>query len=161
MKIYFPHILPKSLIYVLPYLDKKLHKQQTKHITEICSEEDGIFFIDGKNIVRLEPSYKTDYIFDIKFNEQPIVIDNTKYTYINILSQLPINYILSKVIQLEYTLYSNQKDMKLIIQCIEDNTNAGDKLIPINFFINHEEEQLDLSNCFVIEKINMFLSHLS
>jgi hypothetical protein len=100
-----------------------------------------------------------------------LLIDSTKYVYCPVVSQLPINYILTKFTVLEYQT-SKKSKLKLVVECLNEpvligsyfspDKHMGEELIPIDFyFVYDDASKLDLCDRFFQEEINMFLLHLN
>ena len=89
-----------------------------------------------------------------------MLIDKTEYKYIPVLSQLPVKYISTKIYELNFKLHKKSK-LSLIIDCIEETYNFEKNLIPINFYLNYNEEKIDLKEHFFQEDFNVFLSQLN
>ena len=175
MKIYITNIFPSSIKNKLTNL-KDLQTGSFNKF-EIASEEFGVHFIEknGKNekIYRCEPNFeaKLQLIKGFGIMNYDLLIDKTKYVYCPVESQLPVDYILTKLTILEYQT-SKKAKLKLVIECLNEpvvigsyfspDKHMGEELIPINFYFVYDElTNLDLNDRFFQEEINMFLSHLN
>jgi hypothetical protein len=95
--------------------------------------------------------------------------------YQDVISQLPVNYVLTKLICFEYLLYpssqnnknnnNNNNKIKLTIECIVENNTLMDKeIIPVNYYFSclrstKNDKNNDIDNN-LLEEINVFLSEL-
>ena len=141
---------------------------------------DGIYHIENNQIYYHE-SILEENIKNISYNEFDLLFDYTDECKIRVISQLPVNYIISHLIRYEYQ-YNN---MKLIINGInENNPNIYKKknlldvtpsiFIPIDYYFeyndkfiqnkeciknsNFKEKEIDIKNTFFQEELNVFLS---
>ena len=173
MKIYITNIFPSSLKNKLTNL--KGLQSSTFQKLEIASEDFGIHFIEdgkNKNCYRIEPNFepKLQLIKGFGPTNSDLLVDNTKYVYCPVVSQFPMNYILTKMTVLEYQT-SKKSKLKLVIECLNEpvligsyfspDKHMGEELIPVNFYFVYELTNLDLNDQFFLEEFNMFLSHLN
>jgi len=170
MKIYITDIFPSTLKNKLTNIREYLSNTISRY--EIVSEEYGIHIIEGDTIYRIEPNFKPDMqiIKDALKNE--LLIDNTDYKMIPVVSQLPYNYILTKITIHEYQVCKKSK-LKLIIECLNEPVhtnvffskknqgNIDTTVIPINFYFVYNDIKIDLTDHFLKEEFNVFLSHLN
>ena len=99
-----------------------------------------------------------------------LLIDNTDYKMIPVTSQLPVNYILTKMTIYEYQI-DKKSNLKMIVECLNEpvsqnvffsqNKQMDTNTIPINFYFIYNEKKIDLSDRFLKEEFNVFLSHLN
>lgn len=175
MKIYVTDIFPSSLKNKLTNLREYLSDTISRY--EIVSEEYGIHIIEDDAIYRVEPNFKPD-IHLVKQSDSitnDLLIDNTNYKMIPVVSQLPFNYILTKMTIYEYKV-SKKSKMKMVIECLNEPVstnvffanakkngpaNTETIVIPINFYFVYDDVKIDLTDRFVKEEINVFLSHLN
>ena len=171
MKIYVTNIPPSTLN--LSKLDKFLLSKDGYKKYELVSEEFGTHIIDYsrngvEKMYRIEPNlnmdlhlinnHKTDKIYSL-------LVDKTEYVHIPVISQFPVDYILTKMICFEYKINANttvnkKPSLKLVIECLEETNKLLEKeLIPINFYFLgssiHQSEDV------LLEEINMFLLELN
>jgi hypothetical protein len=168
MKIYITDILPSSLKNKLTNLEEYLATTLTRH--ELVSEDYGIHIIENDSIYRIEPNFKPDIQLCKNFLNNELLIDNTDYKMIPVVSQLPVNYILTKMTIYEYQIVKKSK-LKLIVECLNEpiancsffsqNKHLGTNIIPFNFYFVYNEPKLDISDRFVKDEFNVFLSHLN
>lgn len=174
MKIYITNIFPSSLKNKLTNL--KDLQSSTFQKLEIASEDFGIHFIEdgkNKNCYRCEPNFepKLQLIKGFGPTQSDLLVDNTKYVYCPVVSQLPLNYILTKMTVLEYQT-SKKSKLKLVIECLNEpvligsyfspDKHMGEELVPIDlYFVYDDVAKLDLNDRFFQEEFNMFLSHLN
>jgi hypothetical protein len=179
MKIYITDIFPSSLKNKLTNLREYLSNTISRY--EMVSEESGIHIIEEDAIYRVEPNFKPDIHVINNSGPDPdsdsitndLLIDNTNYKMIPVVSQLPFNYILTKMTIYEYQV-SKKSKMKLVIECLNEPmptnvffaikngpVNTDTMVIPINFYFVYDEPKIDLTDRFVKEEINVFLSHLN
>lgn len=176
MKIYITDIFPYSLKNKLTKINEYLSNTISRY--EIVSEEYGIHIIEGDTIYRIEPNFKPDIQFskgtlyngDSLYND--LLIDNTNYKLIPVVSQMPYNYILTKITIHEYQVCKKSK-LKLVVECLNEpvSTNVffskknqstiDTTVIPINFYFVYNESKIDLTDQFLKEEFNVFLSHLN
>jgi hypothetical protein len=177
MKIYITDIFPSSLKNKLTNLKEYLSNTISRY--EMVSEECGIHIIEEDAIYRIEPNFKPDIHVinnsDLINNSitNDLLIDNTNYKMIPVVSQLPFNYILTKMTIYEYQV-SKKSKLKMVIECLNEpvptnvffskkngSANTETMVIPINFYFVYDDVKIDLTDRFVKEEINVFLSHLN
>ena len=170
MKIYITDIFPSSLKNKLTNMNKYLVNSLTKY--ELVSEEHGIHIIENDAIYRMEPNFNPDTKLIknfININTE-LLIDNTDYKMIPVTSQLPVNYILTKMTIYEYQI-DKKSNLKMIVECLNEpvsqnvffsqNKQMDTNTIPINFYFIYNDKKIDLSDRFFKEEFNVFLSHLN
>jgi hypothetical protein len=175
MKIYITTIFPSSIKNKLTnFKDLEL---KTSHKYEMTSEDFGVHYIEksknGDHIYRIEPSFEPKFQLIKNFGEtqDDLLLDSTKYIVCPIVSQLPVNYILTKLTILEYQSGRKSK-LKLVVECLNEpvvigayfspDKHMGEEMVPINFYFEYDDtSKLELNNRFFQEEINMFLSHLN
>jgi hypothetical protein len=89
---------------------------------------------------------------------------------IPVTSQLPVNYILTKMTIYEYQI-DKKSNLKMFVECLNEpvsqnvffsqNKQIDTNTIPINFYFIYNEKKIDLSDRFLKEEFNVFLSHLN
>ena len=178
MKIYVTNIPPSTI--KLSLLDKYLLNKEGSKKYELSSEDFGTHIIDhSKNNVekmyRIEPTFNMD-LHLIKYKNFSLLVDLTIYVQIPVVSQFPVNYVLTKMTCFEYVMNSKSNlklvvecleekpNLKLVVECLEEKstsfgTSLHKEIIPINFYftnsmINHIDDNL-------LEEINMFLLELN
>lgn len=191
MKIYIANIFPSSIKDKLTNIQNLLINTHGTNKYEIISKDFGTHYIEksnqkekGKdnenstNIYRIEPNFDPKFQLIKGYNNgnsiNDLLIDYTKYTYCPVVSQLPTEYMLIKMIVFEYRTSPKSK-LKLVVEYLKEptitgsyfsaNKNIKDEMIPINFYFDYNHSDLkhgiDLSDRFFQEEINMFLSHLN
>ena len=170
MKIYITDIFPSSLKNKLTKINEYLSNTISRY--EIVSEEYGIHIIEGDKIYRIEPNFKPDIQLSKQYMKNDLLIDNTNYKFIPVVSQMPYNYILTKITIHEYQVCKKSK-LKLVVECLNEPvpTNVffskkqqsaiDTTVIPINFYFVYNESKIDLTDQFLKEEFNVFLSHLN
>lgn len=170
MKIYITDIFPSTLKNKLTNIREYLSNTISRY--EMVSEEYGIHIIEGDTIYRIEPNFKPDMQLIKTFFSNELLIDNTDYKMIPVVSQLPYNYILTKITIHEYQVCKKSK-LKLIIECLNEPVhtnvffskknqgNIDTTVIPINFYFVYNDAKIDLTDQFLKEEFNVFLSHLN
>jgi len=174
MKIYVTNIQPSSIKSKIEKMDKYLINKNGYKKYEIFSEEFGSYVIEDKNdkkvdsqkIYRIEPTFNMDLHLIKNYNGYDLLFDKTEYVEQDVISQLPVNYMLTKLICFEYILTpgsseNNNNKIKLTIECIVENNTLMDKeIIPINYYFSClKSNKNDIDNN-LLEKINVFLSEL-
>jgi len=166
MKIYLCNILPSILsskVEIFKNINNVCYKEYEKY--ELLSKTDGLFIIENNNIVRHEPSFDTNYRMIKGYLSHDLLVDQTKQTFTKVISQFPVNYILTKLTVLEYKL-NVKSGLTFVIECLCE-TNMGNKLlVPINFYFIYNDTNiisLDdlLNNTFFKKEFNVFLSHFN
>ena len=133
MKIYITDIFPSSLKNKLTNFDKYLVNSVTKY--ELTSEDYGIHYIENDSIYRVEPNFKPDFRVIKDHFDNELLIDNTELA----------TFELSEVLAWSAS-NANQQNFALV---------------PINFYFIYNDNKIDLSDQFIKEEINVFLSHLN
>lgn len=170
MKIYITDIFPSSLKNKLTKINEYLSNTISRY--EMVSEEYGIHIIESDTIYRIEPNFKPDIQFSKGTLYNDLLIDNTNYKLIPVVSQLPYNYILTKITIHEYQVCKKSK-LKLVVECLNEPVSTNmffskknqstidTTVIPINFYFVYNESKIDLTDQFLKEEFNVFLSHLN
>lgn len=136
-------------------------------IIELNSLDYGAHIIQKGKIYRYEPDLNPQYEIIRNFHSYDLLIDKSKPKLIDILSQMPIKYIMTKIRIYEYK-FNKKSSLKLIIKCIKapreikttcKNINCSEEAI--DFYFEYENENLDLTDIFFQDEINRFLSHLN
>jgi hypothetical protein len=160
MRIYIVNIPPQILKDKLNDFCSLFSEHKKKIKYEICSKEFGITIIEDNTIKHIESTFKTDYQLLKSYKNCDLLVDNTVYTVIPLVSQFPVNYINSRYI--EYTFKtSNKSKLALIMECVEENINFNLEVIPVNYYFEYDCEKFDLTDHFFEEEFNMFLSYLN
>jgi hypothetical protein len=188
MKIYVTNINPSTI--KLEKLDKYLLNKNGHKKYELVSEEFGTHIIEQYNsknnnnnnnknhqeqiIYRIEPTLNTDLHLINDFNGYNLLFDKTNYVHIPVISQLPANYILTKMICFEYYIDQNIKNngknenkaskLKLVIECLLECSNAllENKLVPVNlYFVSSTVKTNNIADDNLFEEINRFLLELN
>ena len=171
MKIYITDIFPISLKNKLTNFDLDKFNKKTILRNELVSEDYGRHIIENDTIWREEPSFNQDIFIIKSVFKNELLVDNTDYKMLQVTSQLPINYILTKMTIYEYQTNPRSK-LKLIVECLNEpvaaqnlffqqNNKADTVLVPINFYFDYNSKTIDISDQFLKEEINVFLSHLN
>jgi len=171
MRIYVTNIPPSTLN--LLKLAKYLVSKDGYKKYELLSEEFGIHIIDySKNnleqMYRIEPTLNMDLHLINNFNGHSLLFDKTSYIHIPVVSQLPVDYVLTKMICYEYKIIANsgkKNGLKLVIECLEECNELLEKeMIPVNFYFlnsNSNSNSLNLIDDNLLEEINVFLLELN
>ena len=161
MKIYITNILPQSITNnKINKLSSIIGKPETKYRNEIFSEDFGIYTIEENLITQIESTFNPNYELIKNYNTYDLLVDTTIYNKKPIVSQFPVNYLNTNILELKFK-YSTKSKLSLIIECFEEIDNFEIIIVPINFYFNYDEEKLDLKDKFFQEDFNMFLSHLN
>jgi hypothetical protein len=155
-----------------------LHKYLVKEneFTQLYSKS-GIYIIQNNLCFLLQNTdekYETKkYLYHNR--EYELLLDYSKEHLQKIPSQLPTQYTLNKIIKMEYKL-STKSPLTLVINGsygkITNTNNIFLKqekkiiqqethFIPINFYFECLEKDMDLDNPFFIDEFNVFLSLLN
>jgi hypothetical protein len=154
MKIYIPNINPKNI--------KEKHfnignsMQKIKY--ELFSKEQGYFRISDNEVLYLEPNMNQNYELIQNYKGLDLLIDKTKEEYIKVTSQLPVNYVCTKLIEYKYKgTYFN-----LIVECLDESTILEKNIVPINFYLEYvnDKEKIDFNNKFLDVELNTILFKL-
>jgi len=176
MKIYITNINPSTI--KLEKLDKYLLNKNGYKKYELVSEEFGTHIIEQtfkkgheQVIYRIEPTLKTDLHLINDFNGYNLLFDKTTYVHIPVISQLPANYILTKMLCFEYYIdqYIKNKEnkaskLKLVIECLSEGSNVllENKFVPVNFyFVSSTGTTNNIADDNLFEEINRFLLELN
>lgn len=173
MKIYITNIPPSTI--KLAAIDKYRISKDGYKKYELVSQEFGTHVIDySKNnlerIYRIEPTLNMDLHLINDFNGSALLVDKTKYVHIPLVSQLPVDYILTKMTCFEYVINSNankKNSVKLVVECLEETNELLDKeMIPVNFYFSlnsasSDSDSLNLVDDNLLQEINVFLLELN
>ncbi len=160
VKLYI-HYKPENMI--IDSIQKYFTKSYNK--IELDSLDFGKQIIESNTIYRIEPNFDMNYEIKEKYYKNyDLIIDYTNYNKIKVLSQLPVNYIYTKLIVFEYKI-NEKSNLKLYIECIKDTDNLNKDILnnsvmkPIHFYFEYNEKKIFNENN-INEEINEFLSHL-
>lgn len=162
MKIYVTNIPPSSI--KLDKLDKYLFNKDGYKKYELVSKEFGTHIIEIRkqnepNIYRIEPTLNMD-LHLINVPNASLLVDKTKYVHIPVVSQLPVDYILTKMTCFEFKIGSK---IKMVVECLVENNNilSDKEIMPINYYFHFSSQKnnLDIEDN-LLEVINMFLLEL-
>ena len=162
MKIYVTNIPPSSI--KLDKLDKYLFNKDGYKKYELVSKEFGTHIIEIRKqnettMYRIEPTLNMD-LHLINMSNASLLVDKTKYVHIPIVSQLPVDYILTKMTCFEFKIGSK---IKMVMECLVENSNilSDKEFMPINYYFYYFDKQnnLDIDDN-LLEEINMFLLEL-
>jgi len=160
MKIYITNILPQTLTNKITKLIDVFGVPEEKIKYELCSKEFGIHIMDDKTIVHIETTFEPEYELIKNYNNFDLLVDNTNYSKFEIKSQLPVNYLCTRYVELKFKLHK-KSNLSLIIECFEEIENFEKKSVPVNFYFDYEDKKLDLKDPFFQEDFNRFLSDLN
>ncbi len=166
MKIYLCNIVPSILsskLEVFKNINNICYKEYDKY--ELLSKTEGLFIIENNNIMRHVPSFETKYRMIKSYLSNDLLVDQTKQKFTQVISQLPVNYILTKLTVLEYKL-NVKSELTFVIECLCETNMGISLLVPINFYFIYNDTNiisLDdlLNNTFFKEEFNVFLSHFN
>lgn len=164
MKIYVPNIALTNIKNNIHKLEKYRVNKSTFY--ELNSLDYGIHIIDNNNLYRIEPNFEENVKLIKKFNgRDDLLLDMTEEKRIPVFSQMPTKYILTKIIKFEFTQSSKSK-LKLIINCINsgqqlNNLDISNTEEPIDFYFLNDDSNIDMTNAFFQDELNMFLSILN
>ena len=134
MKIYISNIFPSTIKNKLTNL-KDLQTNSFDKF-ELASQDYGIHYIEKEKgnkekIYRCEPNFDPQFQLIKNFGptNSDLLIDKTKYVYCSVVSQLPVNYILTKLTILEYQTNKKAK-LKLVIECLKEPVIIGSYFSP-------------------------------
>ena len=162
MKIYITNIPPSSI--KLEQIDKYLLSKDGYKKYELVSKEFGTHIIDFRKqneptMYRIEPTLTMD-LHLINLQKASLLVDKTKYVHIPVVSQLPVDYLLTKMTCFEYKIGSK---IKMIVECLVENSDilSDKKIMPINYYFHFfdKKNNLDIDDN-LLEEINMFLLEL-
>jgi hypothetical protein len=160
MKIYIINILPHTLTNKLPKIIEEFGIPEEKIKYELYSKEFGIHTFENEFIFHNESKFETVYELIKGYNNYDLLVDKTNYKQYEQVSQLPVNYICTIITEFKFKLHK-KSNISFIIECIEETINFEKKIIPINYYFDYEDKNLDLNNSFFKEDFNRFLSHLN
>lgn len=167
MKIYISNIPISNITNNMNALSEYMIDPNGNNIIELNSLDYGLHIIQENKIYRLEPEFNPQYEIVRQFNGYDLLIDKTIPKLLPVVSQMPINYILTKIKLYEYKT-NKKSNMKFIIKCIKAPTHVKNRHQNINnceevidFYFEYESTFIDLTDPFFQDEINRFLSHLN
>ena len=162
MKIYITNIPPSSI--KLERLNKYLLSKDGYKKYELVSKEFGTHIIEIRKqneptMYRIEPTLNMD-LHLINMPNASLLVDKTNYVHIPVVSQMPVDYILTKMTCFEYAIKNKSgSKIKMIVECLIENSNIlSDKEI-ISILFSSQKNNLDIEDN-LLEEINMFLLEL-
>ena len=162
MKIYVTNIPPSTI--KLASIDKYILKKDGYKKHELVSEDFGTHVIEKDKMYRIEPTMNMDLHLINNFNGCNLLVDSTEYVNIPVLSQFPVDYILTKMTCFEYKTNVKSNDLKLVVECLEETNELLEKeMVPVNFYFysNSNSNSFDKLKDNLLEEINMFLLELN
>lgn len=162
MKIYVTNIPPSSI--KLERIDKYLLNKNGYKKYELVSKEFGTHIIEvhkqnEPTMYRIEPTLNMD-LHLINIPNASLLVDKTTYVHIPVVSQLPVDYVLTKMTCFEFKIGSK---IKMVIECLVENSNilSDKEIMPINYYFHFfdKKNNLDIDDN-LLEEINMFLLEL-
>jgi len=153
MKIHLVNYNPSSFQNNISKIEHLLVRHFQK--IEMYSEIYGYQLIKHNKVYQIESNFDTKIIFN-KYKEFDLLLEYTKYNEIEIISQLPVKYILKKSVNFEYKSNKRSK-LSLIVQCV----NQNETIIPIDLYFEYNDTSIDLSDLFFQEDFNVLLSCLN
>ena len=184
MKIYIVNILPEALKNKLDNFTSFLSHKREKY--ELFSEEYGLHIVETNRnnepqIYKIESTFDTSYHMLKDYASSncnsknatevvDLLFDLTNYVKIDIVSQLPTKYVLTKMTSFVYK-FNKKSKWTFVIECIrETNMELLEKeWIPINFYFSYKYSANEtkitdlqkLDDLLFQEEINVFLTHLN
>lgn len=166
MKIYITNIPPSSV--KLDRLNKYIVNKDGYKKYELVSKEFGTHIIEIRKqneptIYRIEPTLNMD-LHLINLQNASLLVDKTNYVHIPVISQMPVDYVLTKMTCFEYAIKNKPgSKIKMVVECLVENSNilADKEIMPINYYFHFfdKKNNLDIDDN-LLEEINMFLSEL-
>lgn len=146
MKIYIENLPPSKLSKIETQLHKYMKKE--KPYTQLFSK-DGIYIIEPKQVwICNDVSYHN--VQKVKYKNVTLLIDKSEYNNSKVISQLPVDYIVLKMVKTEY--FSNNKSpISLIIE------KSDCENIPPQIYFTTNEKIDVLDNFFVTNELDEFL----
>lgn len=164
MKIYIVNILPESLKNKIKNMMDSFEYNE-KITYELHSRDFGLHILKDDKMYLKESTFKSDYELIKGYTtsecliKYDLLIDKQEIKNIPVISQLPVNYIITIFNIFEFKACKNSK-LSLIIECLEETENFVKKSIPVNFYFNYNNDNLDLNDPFFQDEFNVFLSML-
>lgn len=167
MKIYLPNVPLSNIEKNMDKLSQLELNRTINDIIEINSLDYGVHIIEKKNIYRVEPDFNPKYEVIKDFKGYDLLLDKSIPKYIPVISQMPTKYFMTKIKLYEYKTNKNSP-LKLVVKCIKtvteinisnNNTNHGEK--PIDFYFEYDSLNIDITDRFFQDELNMFLSHVN
>lgn len=166
MKIYITNIPPSAV--KLDRLNKYIVNKDGYKKYELVSKEFGTHIIEIRKqneptIYRIEPTLNMD-LHLINIPNASLLVDKTKYVHIPVVSQMPVDYVLTKMTCFEYAIKNKPSSkIKMVVECLVENSNilSDKEIMPINYYFHFfdKKNNLDIDDN-LLEEINMFLSEL-
>lgn len=168
VRIYVYNIELSSIKNKLETFKKFLTKEEEQ--VHIFSQEYGHYKIEKDKIYLIESAYNENYK-QIKYNDYVLLIDSIKDDNIQVVSQLPKDYIYNKRTYLEYKLplitfiiwgiYDKPKQDHSFSKKTIHNTTKDLEFYPMEFYFECDDKHFNIDNLFFQEEFNRFLSMLN
>lgn len=164
MKIYITNLLLTNIAKNRETLSEYILHANGKEIVELNSLDYGLHIVEKDKIYRQEPDFNPDYEVVKEFHGYDLLIDKSKCKLLPVVSQMPTNYIMTKMKIYEYK--TNKKSLlKLVVRCIQLKTLVKTLITnseePVDFYFEYESPTIDLTDKFFQDELNMFLSLLN
>jgi hypothetical protein len=145
VKIFINNYEPSNMLKKLVSLEKYLVSQVS--VVELYSN-DGIFLVEHNKVLQLVPDFNTN-VRRLQYGDLELFIDHTKVNKIEVLSQLPTNYLEYRYVRMVYKLVPTY-NVELVLEMM-DNTC-------ISFYFIYEKEEVNIfNNKFFLDEFNEFL----
>lgn len=168
VRIYLHNIELSSIKHKLETLKNYLTKEEEQ--VHIFSQEYGHYKIEKDKIYLIESAYNEDYK-QINYNDHVLLIDSNKTDKIQVVSQLPKDYIYNKRTYLEYKLslitfiiwgiYDKPKQEHSFSKKTAHNTTKDLEFYPMEFYFECDDKHFNIYNLFFQEEFNRFLLMLN
>jgi hypothetical protein len=155
MKIYIANMNINNIKKNIEKLDNYCINKQGTIIYELYSNDSEIYIIEESKIYKIE-NINENYELLKSYNNYDLLIDYTSNSKKELLSQLPLNYILTKITRYEFKI-NKKSNLSLIIEYKLDLANND----LYDFYFIYNEKKIDMKNMFFQEEFNMFLFYLN
>lgn len=164
MKIYITNLLVTNIAKNITRLSEYILDVNGKEIIELHSLDYGLHIIEKDKVFRHEPDFNPHYEAVRDFYGYDLLINKSKCKLLHVVSQMPTNYIMTKMKIYEYKR-DKKSQLKLVVRCIQPKTQVKALITnseePIDFYFEYDSHSIDLTDKFFQEEFNMFLSELN
>jgi hypothetical protein len=162
MKIY---ITNKSLYYIEERLNRLKNILIEKNVIyELYPENDSIYTIEKNKIYKINRVLNENYTIINNYKGYDLLIDESHIEKSEVISQLPMSYILTKKIEHKYKLNEISNFMLVVICIYEKNIQSLNYNIKvIDYYVENIDTNININinNIEIQEELNRLLSYLN
>lgn len=155
MKIFIKNYSLSKLTNKISLLNQYLIDTKTK--LEITTN-DGQYYIDNLKVCKIIVNDKDTILYENYYNNLDLLVDYSNEVIIET-NQIP-NYNIEIISKYYYFALNKTTKLKFVIQTYNDDIEELNKIKPLDFYFEIEED-VEINSIFIKDEINVFLSLLN